>query len=446
MRLVRSNQYPRSPGFVIIALGGPMLLRTCFALFVVAGAWAQQTHPANPPQKRDGALTRSSFSAKGLHHEEDLTDFFVGNFADLPFDRGSIVFRVMFEQYMEAYARHCDAYLPANKVEMTRQVCDDVPTQPPFGQTPPLIPPPQPACARWRTVSLGYAEPALFAARAQLEQEQAANLMKNILGSKNLIGSAVDALQLTGDMDALVRLNACDGAGLRRFQENIVLFSKGKQPILLPGAPPPLTPSAQPPSVLADSDYSRLVEDLVADQAKTWAFNRFVPGSTSHVIVSHDPTGRPAKILAKYLFSSLGRSDRTQGSVTVGFSDGMPECIYFSDAPSACQTPSRRIIATYSSGGYRDASPSPPDSSPAAAPVQPPPDRGASAQPPPTATRPSVNPTAPAPTLEQQLQQRAAERQRRAQKATDCRQQAVKDHPQDSGAMAQEYNSCLQAK
>ena len=67
-----------------------MLLRTCLALFVVAGAWAQQTPPAKPPQKRDAPLTRSSFSAKGLHHEDDLTDFFVGNFADVPFDRGSL--------------------------------------------------------------------------------------------------------------------------------------------------------------------------------------------------------------------------------------------------------------------------------------------------------------------------------------------------------------------
>lgn len=164
--------------------------------------------------------------------------------------------------------------------------------------------------------------------------------------------SATDALQLTGDMDALVRINACGGAGLRRFQENVLLFSKGKQPLVLPGAPPPVTPIAQPPGVLADSDYNRLVADLVADQARTWPFNRFVPGSTSRVIVAHGPTGVPAKIMAKYLFSSPGRSDRTQGSVTVGFSNGMPECIYFSDSPSACQTPSRRIVAKYSSGGY----------------------------------------------------------------------------------------------
>ncbi len=63
--------------------GRPMRLRTCLALFVVAGAWAQQTPPAKPPQKRDDPLTRTSFSAKGLQHEDDLTDFFVGNFADL---------------------------------------------------------------------------------------------------------------------------------------------------------------------------------------------------------------------------------------------------------------------------------------------------------------------------------------------------------------------------
>ena len=100
-----------------------MLLRTCLTLFVVAGAWAQQTRPAKPPQKRDEPLTRSSFSAKGLDHEDDLTDFFVGNFADIAYDRGSVGFSVLFQQYMEAYGRHCDAYLPQKtKVEMTTPV------------------------------------------------------------------------------------------------------------------------------------------------------------------------------------------------------------------------------------------------------------------------------------------------------------------------------------
>ena len=349
----------------------PLLSRTCFALFVVAGAWAQQTRPAKPPQKRDDPLTRSSFSAKGLDHEDDLTDFFVGNFADIDFDRGGMVFGVLFEQYLEAYARHCDAYLPANKVEMTRQVCADPPPLPRQPGDPPPLFSNTPSCSNWRTVSLGFADPVLYAAKAQLDNEQTANRVKDVLGSmlgakKNIMSSAKDLLQLTGDMDALVRMNACDGAGLRRFQENVVLFSKGKQLLLLPGAPPPVTPSALPPGVLADSDYNRLVADLVADQARLWAFNRYVPGSTSRVIVAHDPTGRPAKILARYLFNAPGRSDRTQGSVTVSFSDDKPQCIYFSDAPNACQTPSRRIVSKYSSGGYLDPNALPSASSAAA--------------------------------------------------------------------------------
>jgi hypothetical protein len=221
----------------------PLLSRTCLALFVVAGAWAQQTQPAKPPQKRDDPLTRSSFSAKGLHHEDYLTDFFVGNFADVPFDRGSMSFAVLINQYMEAYARHCDAYLPANKVELTRQACVAFPPPPRPGDPPPL-PGTSSSCLAWRTVSLGYADPALYAAKAQLDDEQAANqakdLLGSLLGSKNLISSGKDAFQLAGDMDALFGLNACDSAGLRRFQENVVLFSKGKQPILLPGALPPV--------------------------------------------------------------------------------------------------------------------------------------------------------------------------------------------------------------
>ena len=104
-----------------------MLLRACLALFVVMGAWAQQTRPANPAPKRDSPPARSSFTAKGLNHEQDLTDLFVGNFADLSFDRGSLAFSQLFETYLEAYSRYCSASLPPNKVEMTTQVCAEEP-------------------------------------------------------------------------------------------------------------------------------------------------------------------------------------------------------------------------------------------------------------------------------------------------------------------------------
>jgi len=356
-----------------------MLVRTCLGLFVVAGAWAQQTQPAKESEKGDAPLTRSSFSAKGLTHEDDLTDLFVGNFADVAFDRGSLIFSQLFEAYLEAYWRHCGTYL-RNKVEMKTLVCaDHIDTTPPRFDEPPRQPH---GCMSWKTVSLGYADPALYAAKNRLDVEQSANQFKDMVGSiKNPVRQFADIGQLTDDVDALFRLNACVGPGLRRLQENVVLFSAGKQPLLIPGEPPPVAPRALPAGVLADSDYNRLVEDLVTDQAKTWTFNRYVPGSTSLGIVAHDPRGQPAQIRAKYFFTSLAKPARTQGSVIVSFTDGMPACIYFSDAPSTCQTPNRRIIAKYSSGGYLDPNAAPRDSSPAAsARVLPPPNRDPAVQ------------------------------------------------------------------
>src|SRR5262249_38894878 len=60
-------------------------------------------------------------------------------------------------------------------------------------------------------------------------------------------------------------------------------------------------------------------------------------------------------IRAKYFFMSPAKPGRTQGSVNVSFTNGMPACIYFSDAPDKCQTPNRRIVQRYSSGAYVDA-------------------------------------------------------------------------------------------
>ena len=77
-----------------------MLLRKCSVLVIAASAWAQQTRPAGPTAKRDDALTRDSFSAQGLQHEEVLTDFFVGYFAGIPYDRGSAAFSALFQQYL----------------------------------------------------------------------------------------------------------------------------------------------------------------------------------------------------------------------------------------------------------------------------------------------------------------------------------------------------------
>ena len=56
--------------------------RVVSMLLVGCGAWAQQP-AAKTPQKGDAPLTRSSFSASGLHNEKVLTDLFIGDFGNM---------------------------------------------------------------------------------------------------------------------------------------------------------------------------------------------------------------------------------------------------------------------------------------------------------------------------------------------------------------------------
>jgi hypothetical protein len=81
--------------------------RICSMLLVGCGAWAQQP-AAKAPQKADAPLTQGSFSASGLQNEKVLTYLFIGNFTEIPFGRNNLAFVALFEDYLEAYGRHCD--------------------------------------------------------------------------------------------------------------------------------------------------------------------------------------------------------------------------------------------------------------------------------------------------------------------------------------------------
>jgi len=435
------------------------LLRICLVLLIAPGAWAQQSRPANAPAKQDAPLTRGSFSASGLGIEGIVNDFFTGNFADIPsrFDREKVLFEGLFRQYQEAYGRHCDANLPANKVELKTSVCvSERYSVNRYGERVGGS-----DCLEYRDVGIGiYTDPALESAITKLGKEEQGSLVKDAIlkmGDQNTVN---EMAQLPGDMDALMGLNSCTSPGLKRFQENLVLFSMGKQPILLSGAAPAVT--SQGP--FKDQNYSRLLDDLINEQAKTWILNRFVRGSTFDVVVSsRDAAGRPSRIVGKYLFSG-GKL----GSVTVDFSDGTPHCMYFFDSPSSCNTPDRRIVAAYSSGAYpqSEAGAVQPGgvsaANPARVPPPAPPVQPASSSAPPAQARPApphvaapapppVATPAPAPALtaEQLRQQQAAEIQKRAAKFTACRDQeaqSLKDRPGDTANVVKEYAACIQAK
>jgi len=100
-----------------------------------------------------------------------------------------------------------------------------------------------------------------------------------------------------------------------------------------------------------DQNYTKLIEDLVSENAKSWLMNRFVSGSAKNpTVISRDSAGRPSKLTAQYVFD--GFSGRSPGTVTLTFSDGLPACLYFFDYPTTCRTPSRAIVTAYAEGQY----------------------------------------------------------------------------------------------
>src|SRR5690606_31378980 len=114
------------------------------------------------------------------------------------------------------------------------------------------------------------------------------------------------------------------------------------------GAPVPIP---APGTTFSDPDYVALLEDMVKGEARSWTVNKYLLGSVANPsVVSRDGQGRPRRVTAQYRFGGMRGMDT--GSVTLSFFDGYPECLYFSDRPDSCRSPSREVTARYVHGGY----------------------------------------------------------------------------------------------
>lgn len=310
-------------------------------------------------RQNNAPLTAGSFSASGLSNETTLTSLFLGDFARIGFDRDDLKFVDMFGLYLKAFAQRCSAHLPANKVEMTRQECTtERVTRNGFGVEISRV------CVNYITVGTGlYADPELYAAKKKLDVIVAMDTFRHVgrmmtqmtqqnslAGVTSMVG---DALAVANDMDSLVQMNDCGSPGLKRFEQNLLLFALNKQPVPLGGqaAPSPITMPI-PGIPFRDQNYTKLVDDLVSEHSKTWVMNRYVSGSVTGVSVSsRDQSGRPLKMGAGYTYQ--GFNGRSHGTVTLTFTDGLPECLYFFDFPASCRTPNRKVVAAYASGAYQ---------------------------------------------------------------------------------------------
>lgn len=301
---------------------------------------------------KTGSLTGSSFSANGLTNEALLTNLYRGNFDDISIRRDNLGFATLYESYLGAYWRKCGSDLPDNRVMMTRKRCvrwtvltniygAEVGTR---------------NCIEEEDEPTGqYADPQMYAAYKEVSRIVQADSLKHVIPALTnplgtvggMLNSAVTA---QSDMEGLLGLNACKSPGLMRFQENMRLFALNKLPIALDGQ----TSNPSPVVISKNQDYTRLIDDLLIDQSKTWAVNRYIRGSASRLtVLSQDAEGRPTKLTATYMFNDGLFGGQGPGTVTLTFSDGMPDCMYFWDAQGICRTLDRKIVSAFAKGAYQ---------------------------------------------------------------------------------------------
>lgn len=303
-------------------------------------------------QKTELAMTSEpTLITAGLNNEQLIGNIFLGKFLGIPFDRDAISFSILMDVYVTAYANHCGANLPANKMELTRQECHEwVITKNCSGFQISKL------CNDWVTVGTGiYATPEMYRAKTIIDNLQTSDIFRNmlkLLSQENPVGEASDMVQkglvMKQDIADLFEKNGCNSKGLRRFEDNLRLFALNKQPIEIRGD----SMEKSNLEVLSkNQNLNKLVDDLIADQATNWAMNKYKPHNVTNVnITSRDAVRRPALLKADYQYQGWG-GEKT-GSVTLTFVDGLPNYLYFFDFPTICRTASRKIVADYASGGY----------------------------------------------------------------------------------------------
>lgn len=304
-----------------------------------------------------GVLNSSSLAVPDSPNGEMLKNIFTGQFDKLDVDRSSPLFQSVGSGYIKGFSDHCRSFLPSDRIQLTTSVCDtDRVTTNGWGVETSRT------CVSWTQVPIDeYADPGLYSALNSTPVQSA----KSALGiALNVMSGNASLSDITGQINATVDAgsaaknltvaNSCNGAAIRRFQENLRRFALGEDGISLNGTEK-LGVALLPPAsgqVYRDSNYRNLLEDMVRDQSDSWEINRFIRGSIGGVNVdSRDSVGRPKRISAQYQFK--GFSGTQTGGVALDFVGGRPKCLFFSDQPSLCMTPAHSITSAYIDGKYR---------------------------------------------------------------------------------------------
>jgi len=304
------------------------------------------------PTADSSQLTIQSFTAKGLNYETELTAIYLGDFKNSRLDPSGAAASMILNGYLYSFGRQCHQYLPANRVPIMEQECATMrTTRDGWGN---FV---SESCVEWVDVPTGlYADPVLYRASQRASSQAGMNMVSelftgDVFASRKIVD---DKLSLGDDTDNLVKMNRCDNAGLARFSENLKRFVTGDTPLRLPGGETLASVNAIHQTEFdADSlNLKALLDDLISENAQGWMMNRYRAGSVSGIRVqSGNRQSGSGTVSASYTYSAMGRNAYT-GQVSLTFANDIPKCLFFSDAPQTCRSPSRRIINDYERGKY----------------------------------------------------------------------------------------------
>lgn len=300
--------------------------------------------------KDEGSM---QFKTVGLNNAAFFDYIYRGHFENIELDVSSSHFLMILSGYLNTFGSLCPDELPENKVEIMTDVCSrESVTTNGYGVEVSRY------CIAWKTIGTDiFADPKLYAAKMRLVAKQDQNALRTVIDmytNPNAMGNSVDqvhkAKALLSDWSNFFRFNACDSKSVKQFETNLLAFANQQKPERLKGMS-----VYEKIKILGgpagDQDHAKLLNDIVSNQSRTWAMNKYTANSISNVreFKSADQT-QIVTLKANYNFSGL--LGKQTGGVTVKFKDGLPDCIYFSDYPNNCKKPNSALVAKYGLGEY----------------------------------------------------------------------------------------------
>lgn len=288
----------------------------------------------------------------GLYFAEFYDYIYRGHFENVEIPVEDQLLLMIFSKYLRTFGTQCSQYLPENTVEIMDWYCnkEEVTTENGFEVSRICVGYDQ----RGSTI---FADPNLYEAQLELERNQSAQVIfstMKIMSDPNAIGNSIDLLHKTrglmNDMNSFFRINPCNSEAVKRFESNLRNYSLKLTPDRL-DAISKYAVMKESGGPTGSQNLTKLLDDLVIDQSQTWAFNQYLKGSISSLVIqSKDNLGRPIQIRANYNYS--GFMGKSQGWLQVVFKNGLPDCIYFYDFPQNCKSPNSGIVANFSEGKY----------------------------------------------------------------------------------------------